>query len=408
MRTLTHSEFQAARRFPALDGLRAVAALMVVFFHFGGARWTWLSGWSGVQIFFVLSGFLITTLALREEDRTGRISLRDFYLRRALRILPVYLVVLTVLVGVYHTREQLRASGTLAALPYYLSTVFTDFAPPGGFVQSWTIGVEQKFYLVWPLVAFAVGAIPFARRAGLTIALLALSLGVMVALHQGAAVHYATILVGCLLALLMHNRRSFRWVRPLTHPVAGIAVAAGFVAAQLAIPSATVRLGGQPVVIAGYSLVIALLLPSLLHNGPLNWVLSRRPMVICGERSYSLYLVQGLAGIVVLDTLHTHPGLTQVALTALVALIIADVLYRWVERPMIDLGRRLTGAGRRPTGAPVPVPAAAGGRLASREVPVSARSTRPASPRPASPRVASPRPVPTGPAAPPGACWSRI
>ena len=59
---------RAARRFPALDGLRAVAAIMVVFFHFGGPHWTRLSGWSGVQIFFVLSGFLITTLALREEQ----------------------------------------------------------------------------------------------------------------------------------------------------------------------------------------------------------------------------------------------------------------------------------------------------------------------------------------------------
>ncbi|HEY2673379.1 MAG TPA: acyltransferase family protein [Rugosimonospora sp.] len=357
MRMLNYNDYRAARRFPALDGLRAVAALMVVFFHFGGPHWARLSGWSGVQVFFVLSGFLITTLALREEDRAGRISLRGFYLRRVFRILPVYLVVLAVLVGVYHARDQLRSSGTMAALPYYASTVLTDFAPPGGFIQSWTIGIEQKFYLLWPLLAFAAGAMSLARRAGLTIALLALSLAIMAAFNQGAAVHYATILIGCLLALLMHDRRTFRWVRPLTHPIAGVLIAAGFVAAQLSIQSAVSWFGGEPVVIAGYSVVVALLLPSLLNAGPLNWVLSRRPMTMFGERSYAVYLVQGLAGMVVIAVLGTHPGVTQVALTALVSLIMADVLHRWVERPMIDLGRRLTQP-RRTAVRPVPAPVA--------------------------------------------------
>jgi peptidoglycan/LPS O-acetylase OafA/YrhL len=357
MRMLNYNDYRAARRFPALDGLRAIAALMVVFFHFGGPHWARLSGWSGVQLFFVLSGFLITTLALREEDRAGRISLRGFYLRRVFRILPVYLVVLAVLVGVYHARDQLRSSGTMAALPYYASTVLTDFAPPGGFIQSWTIGIEQKFYLLWPLLAFAAGAMSLARRAGLTIALLALSLAIMAAFNQGAAVHYATILIGCLLALLMHDRRTFRWVRPLTHPIAGVLILAGFVAAQLSIQSAVSWFGGEPVVIAGYSVVVALLLPSLLHPGPLNWVLSRRPMTVFGERSYAVYLVQGLAGMVVIAVLGTHAGVTQVALTALVSLIMADVLHRWVERPMIDLGRRLTLPRRTPV-RPVPAPVA--------------------------------------------------
>jgi peptidoglycan/LPS O-acetylase OafA/YrhL len=359
MRMLNYNDYRAARRFPALDGLRAVAALMVVFFHFGGAHYARMSGWSGVQVFFVLSGFLITTLALREEDRAGRISLRAFYLRRVFRILPVYLVVLTVLVGVYHARDQLRSSGTLAALPYYASTVLTDFAPPGGFIQSWTIGIEQKFYLLWPLLAFAAGAIPLARRVALTVVLLAASLAIMASLNQGAAVHYATILIGCLLALLMHDRRTFRWVRPLTHPVVGVVIAAGFVVAQLSIQPAVGWFGGEPVVIAGYSVLVALLLPSLLHAGPLHWVLSRRPVTIFGERSYAVYLVQGLGGLVVIGTLNTRPGAAQVALTALVSLVFADVLHRWVERPMIDLGRRLSRPRRAavPSAPTPPVPA---------------------------------------------------
>ncbi|GIH13821.1 acyltransferase family protein [Rugosimonospora africana] len=389
MRMLNYNDYRAARRFPALDGLRAIAALMVVFFHFGGPHWARMSGWSGVQVFFVLSGFLITTLALREEDRAGRISLRAFYVRRVFRILPVYLVVLAVLVGVYHARDQLRSTGTLAALPYYASTVLTDFAPPGGFIQSWTIGIEQKFYLLWPLLAFAAGAIPLVRRAGLTIILLALSLAIMASLNQGAAVHYATILIGCLLALLMHDRRTFRWVRPLTHPVAGVAIAAGFVVAQLFIQPAVSWFGGEPIVIAGYSVLVALLLPSVLHVGPLNWVLSRRPMIIFGERSYAVYLVQGLAGLVVIATLNTRPGIGQVALTALVSLVIADVLHRWVEQPMIELGRRLTRPRRAavPSAPAQPVPAAAGRTAAH-----PAHPKAPAHPRSAA-RVAVPAPA---------------
>ena len=88
MKSLTHADYLALRRFPALDGLRAIAAVLVVFFHYGGPDW--LQGWAGVQMFFVLSGFLITTLMLREERGTGRVSLSEFYLRRAFRILPVY------------------------------------------------------------------------------------------------------------------------------------------------------------------------------------------------------------------------------------------------------------------------------------------------------------------------------
>ena len=91
---MTHEQFLALKRFPALDGVRAIAALMVVFFHYGGPGF--LQGWLGVQIFFVLSGFLITTLLLREQARDGRIDLREFYRRRAFRILPVYFVVLLV------------------------------------------------------------------------------------------------------------------------------------------------------------------------------------------------------------------------------------------------------------------------------------------------------------------------
>src|SRR5436853_352766 len=87
-----YEDWRAARYFPGLDGLRAIAALLVVFHHARTHRlWGVLEGWNGVTLFFVLSGFLITTLALREEDERGALRWRAFFVRRGFRILPVYL-----------------------------------------------------------------------------------------------------------------------------------------------------------------------------------------------------------------------------------------------------------------------------------------------------------------------------
>src|ERR1700761_6862061 len=86
--------FKKERYFAALDGARALSILLVITWHVDERRWAYLSGYTGVVIFFVLSGFLIHTLLLREEDRSGTVSLKGFYLRRCFRILPLYFVVI--------------------------------------------------------------------------------------------------------------------------------------------------------------------------------------------------------------------------------------------------------------------------------------------------------------------------
>src|SRR5262249_35170954 len=114
-------------RIPSLDGMRALAILMVLFshVHFPGDGWGPLNtlkgraGFLGVQVFFVLSGFLITTLALREIDRTGRLSLRGFYLRRALRILPAYLTYLAVVAGLQFAGQAALSARSWLALGTY-------------------------------------------------------------------------------------------------------------------------------------------------------------------------------------------------------------------------------------------------------------------------------------------------
>jgi peptidoglycan/LPS O-acetylase OafA/YrhL len=347
MRPLKHWEFLALKRLPALDGLRAIATLLVIVFHFGQPRYAWLTGWIGVHIFFVLSGFLITTLALREESRAGRISLADFYIRRFARILPAYALVLAATLGIGALNGGASFQRLLAALPYYL-TFTNEYAPRAAFELSWTLGIEQKFYLVWPLVIFATGRLAWPFR------------WAVVALLFGAAlygtfqfrgcVNYAVILGGCILALVMHHPRGFAVVRLLTVPVVALVVVAAFVALHLSLGSLLARFGELWAILI-YGAGVVLLLPAVLGRGPVPSLLSLRPLIFIGQRSYSLYLVQMLASAAVAGLLPGVPKKTDTYLLAvgLAALASADLIYRWIELPFIEAGRRLVGWRRRHT-----------------------------------------------------------
>jgi peptidoglycan/LPS O-acetylase OafA/YrhL len=164
-----------AGRLPALDGLRAVAVLAVLGYHAG---LSWLpGGLLGVDAFFVLSGYLITSLLLAEWQRTGRIDLRRFWVRRARRLLPaLLLVVLAVavtggwLVGATGTAglrwDALAALGYVANWRFALSGqgYFDHFTVPSPLLHLWSLGVEEQFYLIWPLLALL--ALWVAQRRG--------------------------------------------------------------------------------------------------------------------------------------------------------------------------------------------------------------------------------------------------
>lgn len=362
-RALTHEEYRRTRSFAGLDGLRAVAAVIVVIFHFGGPVVRPLQGWVGVQVFFALSGFLITTLALREVGRTGRLDFRAFYLRRFFRIVPVYLVVLGIVVLQVEIngagREQLRA-----ALPYYL-TFLNDIAPHAAYVHTWTLGIEQKFYLLWPLLAFAlVGRTRGRLIAGVATIAVLLPLWDVRWLHSSS---FVVLLLGALVAIVMDHPRGFAVLRPLLTPVGSVAVAVGFVAFHLQFTGLLERFG-EPRMIPVYGLALCLLLPVVIGPGPVRWLLSRRPMVFVGQRSYSIYLVQFLAaaataGLFPRPSGSHSPGMAVV--TCVVSLLFADLLYRWVEQPMIAFGKRVSR--RRASGATsAPVPTVEGAPMPDR------------------------------------------
>ncbi|MBC3839485.1 acyltransferase [Streptacidiphilus sp. 4-A2] len=328
--------------------MRAVAAVIVVFFHFGGPACRALSGWIGVHIFFVLSGFLITTLMLREKDRTGRISLRNFYVRRVFRIMPLYYLALAATVA--NSYRQGRAWPILRGhLPEYLGFMNEyHLNPATPFLHTWTIGIEQKFYLVWPLGLVLAGLLSSRLRIPFAVVATVAVLIPWTSYLAACGIHYSVLLLGALLALVLHHPRGFALLSPLTHPLAGAGLLVGFLCLHMSIPGLVGRLGGEPPVIFLYGLAVALLLPSLLGPGIGRWLFSLRPLVFVGERSYGLYLFQFLAGAMLfalVPGVRGEPGVLAATLVALAALAVADLTHRRVEQPMIGLGRRLT---RRP------------------------------------------------------------
>src|SRR6476660_10002524 len=139
------------KRIPSLDGLRAISIAAVVVGHLSKAQHStalWGAyGNTGVRIFFVISGFLITKLMLTEHDRTSDISLRDFYIRRAYRILPAALVFIAVAVVI--DWKEMRWLHVGAAV-FYLADY--DLAAPWIFGHLWSLSVEEQFYLLWPAI----------------------------------------------------------------------------------------------------------------------------------------------------------------------------------------------------------------------------------------------------------------
>ena len=269
---------------PALDGIRAVAIALVVCFHLTGFP---PGGWLGVDLFFVLSGFLITSLLLQ---RWGTESVGVFYQRRALRLIPALVMLLLVMLAVDRS-----PFGALAGLGYFSNILMAGghhLAFPASLTHLWSLAQEEQFYLVWPIVLYA--AIRFGTKVALWIALagVAASVAVAVTLFVGGASGYrlfyapdtraAPILVGCALALAMTMRSlSFRRVE--------IVALAAFPALLLVMDYTRLSVSGPPVLL--FSLVAAVLIGRAIRaDSAIAMVLSRGPLVFVGRISYSLYL----------------------------------------------------------------------------------------------------------------------
>ena len=349
------SEFEAfhsARYFRAVDGLRAISVLLVVFNHVRGHdTWRWISGsTNGVTIFFVISGFLITTLCLREERSSGSVDVRGFLVRRGFRILPLYLLVLAVywLLTTGLDVDPERSAAFHEHALWYL-TPFPEVphfsSDPGvPFEVAWSLGLEEKFYLVWPILGFVVLRARDRARATVVVALIVGALIAPLLLGTlGVVIYeYAHILAGCLVALALDDRRTFAFLRPLGRPRVVVAVLV-----VLIVLHALRALIPNPLNFAFSLATAAALVGLLLHPGSAaGRLLQTRPMVVIGRLSYALYLTHQLGLNVAERIVPESLGTTGDALTVPVALVLilpaCWVLHRMVEAPLIDIGRRLT------------------------------------------------------------------
>jgi peptidoglycan/LPS O-acetylase OafA/YrhL len=329
--------------FAPLDGLRALSLLLVVAGH---ARTelpikNYFSGGLGVGIFFVLSGFLITILLLREELVRGSVSLGGFYIRRAFRILPPYFLTIGVylLVGLIPSQHALRTK-FLNGLPYFL-TLRNEYVPKGlevAFTHSWSLSVEEKFYFVWPLLFFIVLRKLKGRLAIVPITLIPLVISPI----QSLPVAYFSLLLGCCVAIAMHALRGkqgevLAWIHRVP-----MAIAVGVWAlSYFASLRGTFRVS--------FILSTAALLPILLlRETLLSRMLGSRLCVWVGKRTYSMYLFHAFC-LTSIEERVIHPitdtkYLGVVLLAYGLSLAVASVVYVALEKPAVSWGRRLARA----------------------------------------------------------------
>ncbi|MBZ5501190.1 MAG: acyltransferase [Acidobacteriia bacterium] len=221
---LSFPGYKARKYLPELDGLRAIPIFMVITVHMADGVWHWLNGGFGVTVFFVLSGYLITMLGLREEQQRGKMDMRAFYTRRVFRIFPLYYLVLGVYVflilGVKIAPDKIP--GFAPALPFfifYFPEVATHMGPHGGllpFYQAWSLGIEEKFYFFWLALAFLfLRARSWPRRTLTALLILVFIFYIYWAPWLGAyrVQSYALILLGAMLALLLEEPAGFAFMQ---------------------------------------------------------------------------------------------------------------------------------------------------------------------------------------------------
>jgi peptidoglycan/LPS O-acetylase OafA/YrhL len=384
---------------PALDGLRAVAVLAVIAYHlnFGWAQ----GGYLGVDLFFVLSGYLITSLLAGEWGRSGRIRLGSFWARRARRLLPAVVLVLLVLAlyaglgGPGLDRSTLRPDA-LTTLFYSANwhqvfthqSYFTQFASASPLRHTWSLAIEEQFYLVWPLALLAVlVAARGSRRVALvaTGLLAAGSAALMAVLyHPGvdpSRVYYGTdtrafeLLVGAGLAIVLArrppvHRRAGRGALQVAGLVSMGALVYGLVA--VAGPPGWLYRGG----LFGATVLVAVVIASVVQPRPglLGAVLSLPPLVWLGVISYGLYLWHWPVLVLATESTTGVSGYPLKALQVGLTVALATASYYVVERPI----RRARFSGwRRRSVVPIGV-AATAAALVFATVPAATTSITPA------------------------------
>jgi peptidoglycan/LPS O-acetylase OafA/YrhL len=334
---LSFSDYQAGTFRPGFDGLRGIGFLLVVTAHVPAVSlFSYLQGWTAVWVFFAISGYLVTMLLIREERKTGTIAYGPFLIRRFFRIVPGYAAAILIYWVALFSLPPLadEYESFMVRLPYYL-TLNPEYAHTNVFtifVHSWIIGVEAKFYVFFPAVVFLL--IRDERwRLGVTAATTALLT------WQGSftAHSYCAILAGVMLAQILEWPRGFAAIATLTRVPTAVPIA---LVVALFVMLRYVELLPAVAVVAAYLVAHVTLQDSVMRR-----LLTYGPLIYLGQRSYGAYLLHVLAihiGYMAFGSTTVADGLLTTGFTLAVTIPAAELLYRAVERPGVEIARRLT------------------------------------------------------------------
>jgi peptidoglycan/LPS O-acetylase OafA/YrhL len=344
---------------PAIDGLRALAVLAVLVYH-GNPSWL-PGGFLGVDVFFVISGFLITTLLVREHSQVGGIDLPGFWLRRARRLLPAIVVVVAA-AGAYallfadsDALGAIRRDGvaTLLYVNNWAQVVegasyFDAFTAPSPLRHAWSLAIEEQFYFVWPLVvlgmlklsrgrvrSLVVPTVLLAAGSALLMAALAPATGDPTRAYYGTDTRAQGLLVGAALAFVLHGRFLAPRLQRLVG-VAGLVGLAGLLAMAVLVSdrSAWMYDGGFLVVAALSGLTVAAATQPRLQGNVAGLALAVPPLPAIGRISYGIYLWHWPIDVVLTPDRTGLDGVALFVVSTTATFVVAGLSYLLVERPI--------------------------------------------------------------------------
>lgn len=359
--------------FGSLDGLRCLCIALVLWHHrpmlfAEGADLPRLltRGFTGVDFFFVLSGFLITTLLLREEEREGRISLAGFYRRRFFRIIPLYFLVVSLTAFLW---IGVKGQGVWwPYLPYYYGFLanFLEGDIPL-LAPTWSLSVEEQYYLIWPALLLVIPLLRWRAGlvSGLIVVIYATAEGLLPRLPVAETAlarivlpdpAYGAILIGSLAALVLHRPKGFAalW-RLLGHRAAPLVLLLALIVAWQVLPE---DLRGWPGLVMHLLMAAVLAGLVLREDHVLAPALRWRPVARMGEISYGLYLWHlfglhvGVEGAKLAGFQGLAAGWVALPIYLAAAVLIAEASFRWFESHFLRLKSKSPqhrGRGLRPS-----------------------------------------------------------